>query len=224
MLEESTGDRRLQKDATPMTENIEDSAADIAWMRRLAEEGADAPMQGASILMSAGLIYGAASLFYWAQIERLVPIDRFGIGMGWLVATGLFLLTLFITLNRLKREGGVVTAGNRASGTVWSSMGWGIFALFLSMAVTGWRTGEQGALVALSLSSSIIMVFYGIGWAVSAAMHRSRPMGILAIASFASAPLLASLTGRADQYLAYAAALFLLMALPGFLLMRAARR
>ena len=40
-----------------MTPNTEDPAADIAWMRRLAEEGADAPMEGASILMSAGLIY-----------------------------------------------------------------------------------------------------------------------------------------------------------------------
>ena len=29
-----------------MTENTEDPAADIAWMRRLAEEGADAPMRG----------------------------------------------------------------------------------------------------------------------------------------------------------------------------------
>ena len=206
-----------------MTANNEDPAADIVWMRRLAEEGTNAPMQGASILMSAGLIYGAASLFYWAQIENLVPTDRFGMGMGWLVATALFLLTLFITLNRLKRESRVVTAGNRASGTVWSSLSWGTFALVLSMAATGWRTGEQGALIAMSLSSSIIMVFYGIGWAVTAAMYRSRALWGLSAGSFVAAPLLASLTGRADQYLAYAAALFLLMALPGFLLMRGAK-
>ncbi len=206
-----------------MTEKIEDPAADIAWMRRLAEEGADAPMQGASILMSAGLIYGAASLFHWAQISGVFPTSGLAIGIGWLAATGLFLLTLFVIISRLKRKGGVTTASNRASGTVWSALGWGIFALFLSMAVVGWRTGEQGALLAMSLSISAIMVFYGIGWAVTAAMYRSRMLWSLAIGSFAAAPLLASLTGLDVQYLAYAAALFLLMALPGFLLMRGAR-
>jgi len=207
-----------------MTENTEDPAADIAWMRRLAEEGADAPMEGASILMSAGLIYGAASLFHWAQISGVFPTSGLAIGIGWLAASGLFLLTLFVVLSRLKSKGGVMTASNRASGTVWSALGWGIFALFLSMAAVGWRTGEQGALLAMSLSSSVIMVFYGIGWAVTAAMHRSRRLWGLAIGSFAAAPLLALLTGRDDQYLAYAAALFLLMAMPGFLLMRGARR
>ncbi|MGZ9098299.1 MAG: hypothetical protein ACXW3O_01220 [Brevundimonas sp.] len=207
-----------------MTEHTEDPAADIAWMRRLAEEGAEAPMQGASILMSAGLTYGAASLFHWAQISGVFPTSGLAIGIGWLAATALFLLTLFLIIPRLKRDGGVMTASNRASGTVWAALGWGIFALFLSMAAVGWRTGEEGALLALSLSMSAIMVFYGIGWAVTAAMYRNRMLWGLAIGSFAAAPLLAVLTGQDEQYLAYAAALFGLMALPGFLLMRGARR
>lgn len=207
-----------------MTDTNDDPNADIAWMRRLAEEGAEAPMQGASILMAAGLTYGAASLFYWAEITGRVQIGSSVTGVGWLVATVVFLTTLFLIIARLKRQGGVRTASNRATSTVWSALGWGIFALFLSMAAVGWRSGEQGALIAMSLSSSVIMVFYGIGWAVSAAMYRSRILWGLAIGSFAAAPLLAAFTGQAEQYLAYAAALFLLMALPGFLLMRGARR
>jgi hypothetical protein len=207
-----------------MTENAEDPVADIAWMRRLAEEGAEAPMRGASILMSAGLIFGAASLFHWAQITGRVPSWGPVEGLGWLVATLLFFAVLAVLLARLKRGGGVMTAGNRATGTVWSALGWGIFALFGSMAVLGWRVGDDSAMVTFSLAPSVIMVFYGVGWAVTAAMHRSRPLWGLALASFVAAPLLAALTGRADQYLAYAAALFLLMALPGYLLMRGARR
>ena len=207
-----------------MTDNTEDPAADIAWMRRLAEEGSNAPMRGASILMSAGLIFGAASLFHWAQITDRIPMSGPVLGLGWLAATVLFLLVLTLILSRLNREGGVMTAGNRATSTVWSALGWGIFALFGSMAVLIWRNGEDAVQIGFGLIPSVIMVFYGIGWAVSAAMHRSRPLWGLAVASFLAAPVLAGLTGRADQYLAYAAALFLLMALPGFLLMRAARR
>jgi predicted membrane protein len=54
-------------------------------------------------------------------------------------------------------------------------------------------------------------------------MQKSRRLWLLAIGSFVAAPVLALLTGQEEQYLAYAAALFLLMALPGWLLMRAAR-
>ena len=206
-----------------MTDPNEDPTVDIAWMRRLAEEGGDAPMQGASILMVAGLIFGGASLYQWAELTGLVPAEGAVTGVGWLVATGVFLVSLFLIIARLKRQGGVRTAGNRATTAVWSAMGWGIFALFVSITIMGWRTGEQGSLLAMSLSPSIIMVFYGIGWAVSGAMYRSQLMWGLAIGSLVAAPLLAAFTGHAEQYLAYAAALFLLMALPGWMLMRRAR-
>jgi uncharacterized MAPEG superfamily protein len=206
-----------------MIDKTEDPAADIAWMRRLAEEGAETPMQGASILMNAGLIFGAASLLQWAQLTGLAPSSGPVEGWGWLVATILFLAILAVTVARLKRSGGVRTARNRATDTVWSALGWGIFALFGSMMALGWRVGGEGVEIAFGLVPSVIMVFYGVGWTVSAAMYKSRPLWGLAVGSFAAAPLLAAMTGNANQYLAYAAALFLLMALPGFLLMRGAR-
>jgi hypothetical protein len=206
-----------------MTENTEDPTADIAWMRRLAEEGAEAPMQGASILFGAGLIYGVGSVGHWAVASGLSGFGMAAVNWIWLGATALFILLLVVVLTRLGRAGGVQTSANRASGTAWASVGWGIFALSASMAVLAWRLGGDAALVALALMPSMIMVFYGSGWAVTAAMQRSKPLWALAIASFAAAPLLAALVGQAEQYLAYAAALFLLMALPGWVLMRQAR-
>ena len=206
-----------------MTHHNEDPAADIAWMRRLAEEGAGAPMQGASILMFAGLIFGTSSLFYWAQISGLIDVPVLADGLIWLIATGLFFVVLAVVNTGLKRKAGVVTAGNRASGTTWSALGWGIFALFASLAVLGFRLGEEAAMLALALTPSVIMVFYGVGWAVSATMYRSRILWWLAAGSFVAAPLLASLADQEAQYLAYAGALFLLMALPGWMLMRQAR-
>ncbi|MBF0666156.1 MAG: hypothetical protein IR159_11575 [Brevundimonas sp.] len=206
-----------------MTEKIEDPAADIAWMRRVAEEGRQAPMQGASILFGAGLIYGAGSVGHWAVASGLVELGGDAINYIWLAATLLFFLLLVTVLTRLKQNRGVVTSANLASGTAWASVGWGIFALAVSMFALSWRMGGEAALVVLALMPSMIMVFYGSGWAVTAAMQRSKALWALAIASFAAAPLLALLVGQAEQYLAYAAALFLLMGLPGFLMMRAAR-
>lgn len=208
---------------TPNTTADRQTASDIAWMRQLAEEGGRAPMRGAAILMGAGLIYGVASVLHWAAVTGLIGSDK-GPGFVWLGATGLFLVFLTVNLLRLKRSEGVVTAANRASAVAWASVGLGIFALFGSVAVLSWRAGGDAAEAILSLTPSIIMVFYGLGWAVTAAMLRSRPLWVLAVASFVAAPLLAALSGQSVQLLAYAAALFGLMALPGFLLVRQAGR
>lgn len=205
-----------------MTEHHEDPAADIAWMRRLAEEGAQAPMQGASILMAAGLTFSAGSLAFWAEINGMFEVPGI-MGVSWLAATALFLAILTFNLARPGRRTGVTTAANRVIGTVWSAVGMGIFALFVALIINDVRIGASDGFNSFWLAPSVIMVFYGLGWAVTSAMLKSRPLWLLAMASFAAAPLLALLAGQAAQYLAYAAALFLLMALPGWLLMRQAR-
>lgn len=206
-----------------MTNENDDGTADIAWMRKLAEENAEAPMRGGSILMAAGLIYGLGSVVHWASLTSLIPVQDAGIGLIWLAATALFFVVLVLSIMRQKSQGGVRTAANRASGAAWAAVGWGIFATFTSVAVVGLRLG-QDSLLLLSLTPSIIMVFYGMGWAVSAAMTKSTQLWWLAIGSFLAAPLLAAFSGQDVQYLAYAACLFVLMAIPGFLLMRAAKQ
>lgn len=206
-----------------MTHDTENDAADIAWLRKLAEEGANAPMHGASILFGAGLIYGAASVAHWLAAADLIPLSINQASLGWLVATIIFWVMLAILIPRVRRTGGVNTLANRASGIAWSGVGWGIFALAVSMGVLGWRLGPSAGPGLFALIPSIIMVFYGAGWAVSAAMFKDRTMWALSLASFTAAPVMALFAGEPAQYLAYAVALFGLMALPGYLFMRAAK-
>ena len=71
-----------------MTERNEDPVADIAWMRRLAEENAQAPMQGAPILMAAGLTFGTGSLAFWAELTGMFRVPGI-FGVSWLAATAL---------------------------------------------------------------------------------------------------------------------------------------
>lgn len=197
---------------------------DIAWLRGLAEEGAKSPIRGASILFTAGLIYGTASLAHGAIETGLVATTPEAFGWIWGIAVVAFLVALPILIARLKRQGGVETAANRAFGIVWSALGWGIFSLFASLILSDLSRGGTSDMADWALIiPSIIMAFYGVGWAVTATMVRSRPLWVLALASFAAAPVLAVLAGSSAQYFAYAAALFGLMAVPGFLLMRAAR-
>ena len=94
-------------------------------------------------------------------------------GLVWLIATGLFLAVVVVMNVRLGRHGGVKTGAGRAVGAVWSGVGYGIFALFSAIAVIGYRLGESAMLVTLAMIPSIIMVFYGVGWAVTATMQKS---------------------------------------------------
>lgn len=205
-----------------MTET-HDEAGDIAWMRQLAEEGARTPMRGAAILMAAGVIYGGASLAHWAVASRLIDLPATVFGGLWLGATALFLFVVTVFSFRLRRTGGVQTTASRGASAVWSAVGWGIFALFGALAIIGSRMEAEGLSLLFSLVPSSIMVFYGLGWAVTATLQRSRGLTLLAGAAFISAPALALLAETPAQYLAYAACLFGLMAVPGFILMRAAR-
>lgn len=200
-------------------------AADIAWMKTLAEEGAKSPPHGGSILFAAGLIFGMASLAHWTVITGLIDVGPAAYGIVWGAAALAFVGALVVLIRRLQAQGGVETAANRAFGIVWAALGWGMFSLFTSLALL--KIGQVGDLQPAQWSlavPSIILAFYGVGWAVSASMLRQRMLWILSIATFAGAPALAVLSGSEHQYLAYAAALFLLMAMPGYLLMRAAKR
>lgn len=204
-----------------MTDDLDTRSTDIAWIRSLAEEGANAPLGGGRILMAAGVIYGLASLTQWAAVAGIAPFSVRQSNWIWLAATAVFLVLTLLDKIFLCPSSGVKTAANRAAQAAWACVGTGIFAYIASMAAVSWRLGEAGV-VLLWLLPSAIMVFYGLGWGVCAAMFRSQRLLWLCIASFVAAPVLGLMTGSSALYLAYAVALFLLMALPGFLLMRAA--
>lgn len=204
-----------------MTDDIDTRPTDIAWIRSLAEEGANAPLGGGRILMAAGLIYGAASLVQWATVAHVAPFGPRQSNWIWLAATVAFLILTTMDKLFLCPSSGVKTAANRAAQAAWACVGTGIFAMIASMAVVAWRVGPTGGIL-IALLPSLIMVFYGLGWGVSAAMVRSPRLMALSAASFISAVAIAALTGSNAQFLAYAAALFALMAVPGFLLMQAA--
>jgi hypothetical protein len=213
----------LQLEPLSMSDTHDD-LTDIAWMRGLAEEGAKAPIRGASILFAAGLIFGSGAVGHWLIDAGFIAAPASAFGAIWGVTGLLFVTSLVVLIGRLKREGGVETAANRAFGIVWAALGWGIFSLFLSLIASDLARAGQSNLAEWSLViPSIIMAFYGVGWAVTATMTRSKSLWTLALAAFAAAPVLAVLSGTSWQYLAYAGALFGLMALPGFLIMRSAK-
>lgn len=198
-------------------EKIQTLKDDIAFMRALAQEGSSAPLLGGSILVAAGVTFAVAGLVHWSVMSDLVNLPKETVGLVWPAA-----LVVFLGLLVWLRRGGAVrpgahSPGNRASSAAWASMGWSIFVISLAIAILSARTHSY---IPTLIFPPLILSLYGMGWSVAAAMARKRWLWMTAVGSYAAALLVAWLAVDPVVYLVYSAALLLLMALPGYVLMR----
>lgn len=190
---------------------------DIAYMKALAQEGRQTPLLGGSILITAGLVFGLASLVNYGIAAGVIGMPSVGYLVLWGGAMLVFFAALIIQTRRCASKPGAQSAANRAASAGWMSVGLAIFVMSLSMGVIGWKT--HSPLVTL-IFPSLIFALYGSGWAVSATMSDQKWQWKLAIACWIAAPAIALLTGSPLMWLGYAAGLFAFALVPGILLVR----
>lgn len=200
-----------------MNDQMQTLKDDIAFMRALAEEGRTAPPLGGAIMALAGLAFGIASLGQWAIVTRVLAVPISWLLGLWLGALLVFLAGLVVARGKLAGKPGAFSPANTANGAVWQGIGMAIFFTFAAMTAAAWKTHD---IMLLNFSPSIILLFYGVGWTLGAAMSGQKWMRLCTWGSFAAAVGVAFLIDSPAQYLAYAAALFLLATLPGVMLMR----
>lgn len=190
---------------------------DIAYMKALAQEGRQTPLLGGSILITAGLVFGLASIVHYGIESGIIDLAPAAYLVLWGGAMLIFFAVLIIQSRRFGSKPGAQSAANRAAGAGWMGVGLGIFVMSLSMAVIGWKVKSD---IPALIFPSLIFALYGSGWAVSATMSDQKWQWRLAIACWIAAPLIAFLVGSPLMWLGYAAGLFLFAALPGVLLVR----
>ena len=190
---------------------------DLAYMRALADEGRRAPLLGGSILVVAGLVYGAASVAHWAIVSGALDVHRAALSVVWGVAVLVFMAALFIIKGRLAGRPGALAISNKAYGIAWGGLGAACFGLALSLIVASLRMNDA---IFMGLFPPVILSLYGAGWLVAAGLSDRRWLRWVGFASVAAAVGTAWMLGQDEQWLVYAAALVLLAALPGFALMR----
>jgi hypothetical protein len=199
-----------------MTDQNHAMRDDIAFMRSLAEAGRTAPMQGGSILMAAGLIFGACALATWAFVA-MATSPLFMIVL-WFGGTLLF----FGVLVAVKRRMPAKTGPGQAAGLVWAGAGWAVFVIVLSLMILGYRANAPWIMAAIC---PVVMATYGSAWTVAGLLTHRVWIRLVGLAAFAMALVCAwfGLEVRL-MFLIYAISLFGLVALPGFILMRQAQR
>ncbi len=195
---------------------------DISFLRTLAEEGRDAPLNGGASLASAGTIFGAASaIAVWGGFTgRLAGpwIDpALFLGAGVLHAAVMWRLKSAPSSWR-----GAGSRANAATNIAWTGVALTVLAGSLGLLATGLSTHNWAVMLALPL---MVFAAYGAAWTVAAFMSGQRWLWAVALASFAVAVGLGAVAGSGVIfYSLFVAAVFALVALPGFILMAKARR
>lgn len=190
---------------------------DIAYMKALAEEGRQAPLLGGSVLITAGLVFGLASIVHYAIDSGLIAVNPVAYLFLWGAAMLAFFGMLIFQIRKSDRKPGAQSAANRAASAGWMGVGLGIFVMSLSMGVIGWKVQSD---VPAMIFPSLIFALYGSGWAVSATMSDQKWQWKLAIGCWIAAPLIAFLVGSPLMWLGYAAGLFAFALIPGVILVR----
>jgi hypothetical protein len=200
-----------------MNDQISTLRDDIAFMRELAEEGRSPPLVGGFLLLAAGLVFSLASIGHWAIATGLVAESPWSYLVIWGGALVLFLACVVVVKSRQALKPSAHAPGNRAAGMAWAGVGWGIMCLMVCMNLVCWRAHS---LVPLMLLPSMVLTLYGLGWSVAAVVSRQRWIWLVAIGSYVGAAVVAYFSDTNTVYLIYAAALMLLLTLPGAILMR----
>jgi hypothetical protein len=198
--------------------------ADLAFMRALVDGGRQPGLMagsGPSIYMVAGLLYGTQCLYH--LVEMLTPIRwppplTRAVAIGVNVVFFAYLAVVLIRERKLRLGG---SAAGRALNAMFGATGLANMGFVIIFALNSiWRHDFTLWL----LYPATVFILQGAAWYVAFLMRRKPWMAWTGLGWFASGTALGLLLTDITAYLAICtAALFLCMALPGWIMIRQGR-
>lgn len=206
-----------------MSADPQSARDDIAFLRSLV--GDDESVQAAAFgeaYFAGGLIYGIQMLLHAAIALKLLPdtpLANLAVGLG----PTLVFVPVLIWIVRHSRRFAIRGAVGRAIAAVFSSVG--LANLFL-VAVIGAVALSQNSLVVWLIYPCTVFVLQGMAWLFAYMMRRRGWYALVAAGWFVCAVAMAlTVSAARPWFIAFAGAgLWLCMALPGWLMLRNARR
>ena len=206
--------------AKPRLHSAED---DLAFMRSIVEGGGRPPMTLAICYLAGGLLYGLQCLFHvgqatglirWPDLANLV----FVVGIS---ATFLSILTWAILKDRKDGTSNRGPVATRTLNAAFSATGMANCAVIIVFGVGAWR--DQDFAIWLYYAA-IVFALQAAAWYMAWTLKRKAWMLATALGGWVTAVALGVLVREPMLYLGVCTvALFLLFALPGWILFRDAR-
>jgi|GEM_PF-184186 hypothetical protein len=203
----------------PATGAVSDPQAareDLAFIQTLVNRGDQVQMSGGLLLLCGGLLYGLQCLVHGLDMSGRIRLPPLGHLINGVLPTLLFLIVLGIVLWR-DRHKTHANAGSRALNAAFGGVG--LANLFMNV-VFGYTAFTQKTWLIWMLYPITLCALMGAGWYVAAVAKRKLWPALVCAGWFATACLLAARVETPGYLLILSGALALLMALPGYLLMR----
>jgi hypothetical protein len=206
--------------AKPRLHSPED---DLAFMRSIVEGGGRTSMTLAVCYLAGGLLYGLQCLFHVGQATGLIELPPL-VTLAFLVLiTGSFLAILTWAILKDRRDG-LARRGpmaSRALNAAFSATGMANTAVIIVFGVGAWR--DQDFAVWLYYAA-IVFALQAAAWYMAWMLKRKAWMLATAVGGWVTAVALGVLVREPLWYLGVCTvALFMLFALPGWILYRDAR-
>ena len=188
-------------------------------VRSLVDQGARARLSGASLFVLGGVLYGVQCLYHWGQLHGVsLPEPWNLIFVAGITVVFLIGLSVISWRDRNRPSGGVV---GRALAGIFAGAGLANLAMVFVFALNAAR--EHSAFVWM-LYPPVIFALQGACWIAVWQVQKRGWHALVGFGWLLTAAAMGWFVRNTEAYvLIAAAALFVLMALPGWVLMRQAR-
>jgi hypothetical protein len=197
------------------TQSLKD---DLAFLRDLTQDGGKGLARDGFALAMVGLVFGLVTLVYWLVFWGPLANVRPLAFWLWIVAIVATIATSAIVRRRLPPPAG---AAARALSVAWSGVGVSLLAGGLGLLAAGWRLHD--ATFVLATFPILLFSLYGGAWGVAYAVKRLSWFAWVSAGCFAAAIAEVLLYQSPHQWLVLSAGLFLLVGLPGLVILKQAR-
>ena len=194
---------------------------DLAFLRDLAERGQRGSIAGGSVFVAGGVLYGVQCLFHWAQLRGWIdPPDVVGlVFVVGITATFMAVLTWVIWRDRKAGSTGLMS---RALNAVFGGIGLANLAMVI---VFGFNAASANDFSIWLFYPPVIFALQGAAWYTAAVLRKRAWQGLVAAGWLIAATALGLVRHSIEAYLLITTlSLFLLMALPGLVLIRLAKK
>jgi hypothetical protein len=199
-----------------MSEDIRRIRDDISFIRTIMEDDGSVLRASGVGLLVAGTVFGLAALrsfalasgwLHWPQ--ALQPF------LAWDAPAAFFLVLLPVlaTMSRGRSaQAAALSSTSRAVWASWAAVGIGYAVAAVSLSLAGSHAAE-----------SVLFAFWGCGWFIAAAAYRRARFALVALGCYLVALGTGLLSGGPYEALLMAVALWVLVALPGLMVLKQAR-
>lgn len=191
---------------------------DLAFLRDLTQDSGKGLARDGLALAIVGLVFGVVTLIYWLIYwGPLAALWRIGWGL-WVVGIVVMIGALQIAKPRLPPATG---AAARALSNAWNGVGIANTAGGLGLLAAGWRMHD--ATFVLATFPILLFALYGAAWSVAFAAKRLSWFAWISAGCFAAAIAEGLLYRSPHEWLVLSIGLFLLVGLPGLVILKKAK-